>query len=112
MRLLVRVQTKPQALWQYMGQYDSQPSDPFSRRMDNAARTGTPTPPFYPPCTVADLFKVKEEWADNMRKGGWGKGVRVRVKSRKHKGRGELSTPDLKEVTTAAFEKHLTRARR
>jgi len=29
LRLLVRVQTKP-ALWQYMGQYENQPSDPFS----------------------------------------------------------------------------------
>jgi len=29
MRLIVRVQTAP-ALWQYMGQYDSHPSDPLS----------------------------------------------------------------------------------
>jgi len=29
MRLMVRVQTAP-ALWQYMGQYDSFPSDPLS----------------------------------------------------------------------------------
>lgn len=75
--------------------------------MDNAARTGTPTPPFYPLCTVADLFKVKEKWADNMRKGGWGKGVRAPVKSRKLKGRGELSTPDFEEVTTADIRKAL-----
>lgn len=30
MRLLVRVQTKPKALWQYMGQYDIRTSDPLS----------------------------------------------------------------------------------
>ena len=29
-RLIVRVKTKPLALWQYMGQYDAQPSDPLS----------------------------------------------------------------------------------
>lgn len=30
MRVVVRVVTKPLALWQYMGQYDVQPSDPLS----------------------------------------------------------------------------------
>ena len=30
MRVLVRVETKPHPLWQYMGQYDIQPSDPLS----------------------------------------------------------------------------------
>ena len=30
MRVLVRVETKPHHLWQYMGQYDIQPSDPLS----------------------------------------------------------------------------------
>ena len=30
MRVVVRVKTKPLALWQYMGQYDIQPSDPLS----------------------------------------------------------------------------------
>ena len=30
MRLVVRVKVKPLALWQYMGQYDIQPSDALS----------------------------------------------------------------------------------
>lgn len=28
--LIVRVKTKPLALWQYMGQYDAEPSDPLT----------------------------------------------------------------------------------
>jgi len=30
MRVVVRIETKPLALWQYMGQYDVKPSDPLS----------------------------------------------------------------------------------
>jgi len=88
-RLIVRVKTKPLALWQYMGQYDLQPSDPLSLQE-----------------WTMQSEQTKAAWVKCMHTKDWGGNVRARIKFRKLEGRdptdGEghgLGIPDPEEVS-------------
>ncbi|KAF9646510.1 hypothetical protein BDM02DRAFT_3099721, partial [Thelephora ganbajun] len=99
MRLVVRVKATSPTLWQYMGQYDVQPSDPLSLQE-----------------WTMQSEKTKKGWVKYIREESWGGSVRVRVKFRKFEGReptedeeGGLGTPGPEEVTAEeiwqAFDK-------
>ena len=117
-RLIVRIKTKPQSLWQYMGQYEAQLSDPLSLQewmmQSEQVRSGYPFSPAL--LAGADVSKTKEGWVKYIHLKGWGGKVRARIKFRKLEGReptedeeGELEIPGYKEVIPAeirqAFDK-------
>ena len=113
MRLVVRVKVKPVALWQYMGQYDVQPSDPLSlQEWTMQSEQVRLRYPFI--VTVVDAPKTKKEWVKCIYDKDWGGSVRARIKFRKSEGRNPTedeedgqNTPGLGEVTAVEIRQAL-----
>ena len=84
-RLVVRVNDSP-ALWQYMGQYDLRPSDPFSTQewVMQSDRVRLP-PPVVTPDDISS--QTKRAWVNYICKKPWGSSARARIRIRQLKGR-------------------------
>ncbi|KAF9779240.1 hypothetical protein BJ322DRAFT_1113588 [Thelephora terrestris] len=72
MRLIVRVQASPKALWQYMGQYDLRSSDPLSLQE-----------------WAMQSDRTRKAWVHYICVKGWGSYVRTRIELRRQLGRDQ-----------------------